>query len=125
MKLVLQYFAGCPNWQELEELVLAIMAERNDIELRTQAIATAEEAVEHEFRRSPTLLVDGNDPFASQDAKIGSYLPALRYAQRACGKPEHRAAAPGLGPSLSGSIPLQTPVQNRFGVSLRARLCAW
>jgi hypothetical protein len=87
MKLVLQYFAGCPNWQELEELVLAIMAERNDLELRTQAIATAEEAVEHEFRRSPTLLVDGNDPFASQDAEIGSYCRLYATPSGLAGSP--------------------------------------
>ncbi|MGO2081979.1 thioredoxin family protein [Glutamicibacter arilaitensis] len=87
MKLVLQYFARCPNWQELEELVLAIMAERNDLELRTQAIATAEEAVEHEFHWSPTLLVDGNDPFASHDAEIGFYCRLYAAPSGLAGSP--------------------------------------
>lgn len=63
-EITLRYFDGCPNWQvaktRLEE-VLEQLDERRSLEL--QRVETAQQADELDFRGSPTILIDGKDPF--------------------------------------------------------------
>ena len=42
-----------------------------DVDVHHQLIETPEAAAEHEFRGSPTVLIDGVDPFADPGAPIG------------------------------------------------------
>ena len=41
-----------------------------DIDLRHQLIESVEAAEEHGFHGSPTILIDGVDPFAAEDTKV-------------------------------------------------------
>ena len=69
----LLYFDGCPNWREtkqrLAEALAAVGADPSAY--RAVAVTTAEEAERLTFRGSPTVLVDGQDPFADPDAPVG------------------------------------------------------
>ena len=61
----LQYVPDCPNWQvaarHLEEALAALGLPPGDVRLRL--VADPEEAERIGFRGSPTILVDGRDPF--------------------------------------------------------------
>ncbi len=71
MQVTLQYFDGCPNWQHTDSDLASLQAEGVDIEVEHQLIDTVEAAAEAGFRGSPTVLIDGIDPFADPDAPIG------------------------------------------------------
>ena len=72
MEITLQYFDGCPNWEvtaaHLRELIAQHQANAS---LHLQLIDTPEAAEIHGFRGSPTVLVNGNDPFADPGAPVG------------------------------------------------------
>ena len=70
MRLELMYFDDCPNWMLAAERLEDLAAQRGlTVERRT--INTADEAEEARFRGSPTILVDGEDPFASGAEPFG------------------------------------------------------
>ena len=64
----IQYFDGCPNWQAAREAVLAV---RPDADVRLTLVKDSQEAVALGFRGSPTILIDGRDPWADPSAPIG------------------------------------------------------
>ena len=64
--VTLQYFDGCPNWEATERRLADL-----GVPVALQQIETLEQAVEHGFRGSPTVLVNGADPFHDPDAPIG------------------------------------------------------
>jgi len=74
MEITLQYFDDCPNWQVAEGRLRQVLAElgRPDEEIRRQPVETAgEEAERVAFGGSPTILVDGIDPFAEPAGPAG------------------------------------------------------
>lgn len=68
-----RYVEGCPNLTVTRQrLALALAAVgRSDTDVRLRLIGTAEEAQELGFVGSPTVLVDGTDPFATTDSAAG------------------------------------------------------
>lgn len=64
--ITLQYFEGCPNWEETDRRLAGL-----GVRVTHQRIETREEAFEHGFRGSPTVLVNGADPFHDPDMPIG------------------------------------------------------
>jgi hypothetical protein len=70
MRLELLYFEDCPNWRVAAERLHAVAASRG-LQVERRLVTTAEEAVATRFRGSPTILVDGRDPFASGDEPFG------------------------------------------------------
>ena len=73
MDVTLLYFDGCPNWQRTEDLVLLALAELGvpPAALRRQEVESPEDAERLGFHGSPTVLIDGKDPFADPDAPVG------------------------------------------------------
>ncbi len=71
MRVTLQYFDGCPNWEETDARLEALRAEGFDLTVEHQPITTPSAAADLGFRGSPTVLIDGVDPFAEPDAPIG------------------------------------------------------
>ena len=73
MKVELLYFDGCPNWTDaearLQEALLALG--RVDVEVQCRRVETPEDAERLNFPGSPTILVDGRDPFADTAAPPG------------------------------------------------------
>jgi hypothetical protein len=70
VKLELLYFDDCPNWKLAAERLDAVAATRG-LMVERRVVGTAEEAVAARFAGSPTVLVDGRDPFASGDERFG------------------------------------------------------
>lgn len=70
MRIELLYFEGCPNWKTADERLRAVTAERS-LEVVHRLVSTPEEAEATQFRGSPTILVDGRDPFATGDEPVG------------------------------------------------------
>lgn len=66
VEVTLQYFEGCPNWELVDRRLRQL-----GVAVTRQRIETYTEAVQHGFRGSPTVLVNGADPFHDPDAQIG------------------------------------------------------
>ena len=66
MNVTVLYFEGCPNWKvarrRLREASVAT-GKVATIDVSYQTVETPEEAERVGFRGSPTILVDGRDPF--------------------------------------------------------------
>lgn len=72
MDVELLWFAGCPNWQETEDrLRHALALAGSDADVVLVEVTTAQDAERLRFRGSPTVLVDGRDPFADEAAPVG------------------------------------------------------
>lgn len=70
MDVTLRYFDGCPNW-EVADQRLHSLADEVEFTLRYEQVETSEEAERLSFAGSPTVLVDGVDPFATGDEPTG------------------------------------------------------
>jgi glutaredoxin len=70
VRVTLLYFDGCPNWEATYRHLETLAAEL-EFELDRHHVATSEEAERLAFRGSPTVLVDGRDPFATGDEPVG------------------------------------------------------
>ena len=78
----LVYFEDCPNWRvaeaRLKEALARVGADPNTVIY--QQVTTAEQAEALGFRGSPTILVNGIDPFADPDAPAGLSCRIYRAA---------------------------------------------
>jgi hypothetical protein len=67
--VTLQYFGGCPNWQlALHRIRLAAHEIGVSVRVRTVLVEAQQDADRLGFAGSPTILLDGRDPFASPGA---------------------------------------------------------
>ncbi len=66
----LLHIDDCPNWETTERLLTGLSSELG-FEVETRLITTAREAARAGFRGSPTVLIDGVDPFADDRAPVG------------------------------------------------------
>ena len=89
MKVTLQYFEGCPHWKLADERLARALRDlgRHEIALEHQLIDSPEMAERIGFRGSPTILVDGRDPFATGIEPIGMSCRVFRTAEGAQGAP--------------------------------------
>ena len=72
MDIELDYFDGCPSWRTVDERLRSVL----DAAGRTEAITyvrveTNEDAQRLQFHGSPTILIDGRDPFDVQGMCVG------------------------------------------------------
>lgn len=70
-ELTLLYFAECPNWRQVDEHLRALADEFPGIVITYQTVTTPEQAIKTNFRGSPTILINGVDPFADITAPVG------------------------------------------------------
>ncbi len=72
MTITLQYFDGCPNW-EIAATRLRNVVDRLglDTDIDLQLVDSPDAADRLGFRGSPTVLIDGLDPFADPLAPVG------------------------------------------------------
>lgn len=89
MDVTLLYFDGCPNWQVADERLQEALARagRDDVRVQRRLVSTPEEAEAARFRGSPTVLVDGRDPFADPAAPVGLSCRVYRTADGLAGSP--------------------------------------
>lgn len=69
-RVTLQYFDGCPNWQ-IAEARLRELSNEVDLAIVHERIETPGDAERVGFPGSPTLLIDGVDPFVTGDESVG------------------------------------------------------
>lgn len=71
MEITLQYFDGCPNWSVAAERLAVIAAEHPEITVNHRLVENLNDAEAIGFRGSPSILMDGVDPFADPSAGVG------------------------------------------------------
>lgn len=69
MTVKLLYFDGCPNWQIAAERLRGLVDELG-LDVVLEKVETPERAKALGFRGSPTVLLDGHDPFATPDQPV-------------------------------------------------------
>jgi hypothetical protein len=73
MDVRLLYFDDCPNWRlaeaRLDEALVGVGDETPAVTY--ELVSTPEQAERAGFRGSPTILINGADPFAAPDDAIG------------------------------------------------------
>lgn len=89
MKITIQYFDGCPHWKLADQRVRSVLGRlpESDVVLEYQLIDSPEMAERLQFRGSPTILVDGRDPFATGVEPIGMSCRVFRTEGGAQGSP--------------------------------------
>lgn len=89
MRVSLVYFDGCPNHQVTSErLRKALVAVGHDsVEVEHRRVGTAEEAERVGFRGSPTVLIDGQDPFLDPGSRVGLSFRIFRAPGGLTGSP--------------------------------------
>ena len=91
MRLLLLHVPDCPNTAVLESRLVSILASRPDIRVTREVITTDDQALRQGMAGSPTLLLDGRDPFARPGAALALVPPAIPAT----------TAAPGQRPQSS------------------------
>ena len=73
MNITIQYFDGCPHWKLADQRVHTVLQrlDRPDVKLAHQLIDSPEAAERARFRGSPTILINGRDPFANPNQPFG------------------------------------------------------
>ena len=97
---------GCPNAGLLEERLAGVLGSRPDVTVSRHVIADEQEAARWGMQGSPTILVDGTDPFAGpgQAASVSCRLyrdgngraegaPSVSRLRQAIGEPASAMAA--------------------------------
>ncbi len=88
MDVALLYFDGCPNWQETEQRLLTVLGQSGvEASLTYVHVDSPEDAERLGFRGSPTVLVDGRDPFASPEDPVGLSCRVFRTPDGLQGAP--------------------------------------
>lgn len=73
MSVTIRFLDGCPSWQRVRERLRAAAREVDvELDVRLEPVETLEEAQRLGFPGSPTILLEGVDPFARPGA-----VPAL------------------------------------------------
>jgi predicted DsbA family dithiol-disulfide isomerase len=67
----------CPNGPLVERRLAEVLAGRSDVIVERRVAGTAEQAERYGMRGSPTVLIDGRDPFAAPGA--GTSLSCRLY----------------------------------------------
>jgi hypothetical protein len=70
VQVTLLHFDGCPNWETTFRQLETLSAEL-EFDLERRQVDTPADAERLTFRGSPTVLVDGRDPFATGDEPVG------------------------------------------------------
>ena len=67
----LMYFEGCPHWRETADHLEALREVLGDFEIRLVEVTTPEAAIEWHFHGSPSVAINGVDPFSDPEDPAG------------------------------------------------------
>jgi hypothetical protein len=71
VNVTLLFFDGCPNWRVANDHLRTLARDFTDVTVTHQRVETPDEAERVGFRGSPTILIDGVDPFATDSDPVG------------------------------------------------------
>ncbi|MQA35931.1 DF family (seleno)protein [Modestobacter roseus] len=99
MQVSLLYFDGCPNWSVADERLREALTRLGygHAALEYRQVTTAEEAEEAQFRGSPTVLVNGRDPFLDDESPVGLSCRVYRTPDGLAGAPTVEQLVEALG----------------------------
>ncbi|MDH3259911.1 MAG: thioredoxin family protein [Acidimicrobiia bacterium] len=86
MDVTLLHIDDCPNWRTTETHLVRLRPEYG-FELQRKRVGSAEEAEQLRFRGSPTVLINGLDPFADPNAPVGMSCRLYRTIGGLVGSP--------------------------------------
>lgn len=69
--VTLLFFDDCPNWRVVDDRLRTLAREFTDVTVTHHRVETTGEAERVGFRGSPTILIDGVDPFAADSDPVG------------------------------------------------------
>lgn len=95
MKVELLYFDGCPNWKAMADQLDRLATELNFTWTSVQ-VETPQAALDLEFHGSPSLHVNGVDPFATPNAPVGLTCRVYQTATGPSGTPDDDAVRRAL-----------------------------
>lgn len=88
MTVTLLYFPGCPNWETAEANLRAALEEIGaGTAVHRRVVDTVEDAERLGFLGSPTVLIDGRDPFGEPGATPGLSCRVYRTDAGLAGAP--------------------------------------
>lgn len=89
MDVRLLYFDGCPHWAVADDRLRTALARvgRDDEQIQHVLVETPEDAERLGFIGSPTILVDGRDPFATGDEQAALACRVFSTADGRAGSP--------------------------------------
>lgn len=96
MHIIVRYFDGCPNWQVVAQRIHEVVADRDDVHVGFEAVETPEDAERLGFVGSPTILVDGVDPFSEPGRPTGLTCRIYRTPDGPAGSPTQAQIAQAL-----------------------------
>ena len=71
VNVTLLYFEDCPHWKVADDHLRTLAAELPTMTIERRIVNTVEDAEATRFRGSPSIIVDGVDPFADPDDPVG------------------------------------------------------
>ncbi|HKH14038.1 MAG TPA: hypothetical protein VKA47_05210 [Solirubrobacterales bacterium] len=86
MEIELLYFDGCPHWRVADARLAEVSAGQR-FELRRTEVTSPEQADALGFRGSPTIVIDGRDPFATGDEPTGLSCRIYQTPEGPAGSP--------------------------------------
>jgi hypothetical protein len=92
MDIALLYFDGCPNWKVADRRIRRDRRRRTGITVTRCQVDTIDEAERVGFYGSPSILLDGVDVFADEDAGWRAVCTPPQPASGACTLEQLRAA---------------------------------
>lgn len=90
VNVTLLFFDDCPNWRVVDDRVRVLASEFVDVVVTHHRVDTPEEAERVGFRGSPSILIDGVDPFAVSSDPVGG------LSCRVFASPDGPAGSPSL-----------------------------
>jgi hypothetical protein len=88
VNIEIRYFDDCPNWIPLHEAIIELIAQIGlDAEVTLTIVDTPETAQRLTFKGSPTVVIDGTDPWDDPDALIGLSCRVYRTEHGFAGAP--------------------------------------
>jgi len=119
MEVQLLYFEGCPHWTVMEErLRHALVASGEATTIEHYLVNTQEAADRHQFAGSPSVLLDGQDPFPSETGAFGLTCRVSATPHGSAGAPtvEHWPKPSRKQPRRDQNCPATEFVRGRFAV---------
>ncbi|MDA8262842.1 MAG: thioredoxin family protein [Actinomycetota bacterium] len=89
---------GCPSLDPLLKALNALIGDRDDVAVSTTLVSSNQEAARLGFHGSPTILIDGHDPFPWPNGRIGlSCRVYMDASGKMAGAPSREMLAAALG----------------------------
>jgi len=104
LEITIQYFEGCPHWAIAVQRVHRVLDELSVAEVHVdhELIQSPEHAARVGFRGSPTILVNGRDPFATGAEAVGMACRVYVSDQGRQGSPTESQIRAVLSLEVSG-----------------------